>query len=98
MYYGELKHYNYYNNMKPHYRIDYLYTLWTMGLYGLGYIGLVSKRNYKLETRRNSTNKILNNNMHTRAPLLKRSVRPSSWDNSAFIKRKAETKDDTRNK
>jgi len=44
--------------------------------YGLDYSGLAS-----------NTNKILNNNMHVKAPLLKASVRLfSSRDNSAFIK------------
>lgn len=62
-------------------------------LYGLGYIGLASKGNKTnwRSTRKSSTSKILSSNMHGRAPMLKQSVRSSSWDNSTFIKRKCVT-------
>jgi hypothetical protein len=64
-----------------------------MKFHGLGYNGLAPKGNYELEkhSEKSSTNKILSNNMYVRAPMLKRSVKLSSKDNSTFIKRKCMT-------
>jgi len=48
--------------------------------HGLGYTGLPSMGSYELEkhTQRRSTKNILSNNMHVKAPILKRSVKLSS--------------------